>query len=172
MVQCRPFGLAIGCKRMRELTSDPRGFGRCGGSVRTPRRSAGLIAALMLCAFAAGCATRTYYDPRAREEEPLRGAMEAPLRDLSLLRHDPPALLTQAAENPFRLPADADCQALIEEIAALDAILGPDIDTPRDSEDDAFNVCEDRSNFASKLNRFRTSPFHIPFVSQSRASAA
>lgn len=37
---------------------------------------------------------------------------------------------------------------------------------------DAYNVCEDRSNFASKLNRFRTSPFHIPFVSQSYASAA
>lgn len=37
---------------------------------------------------------------------------------------------------------------------------------------DPFNVCEDRSNFASKLNRFRTSPFHIPFVSQSYASAA
>jgi cellulose synthase/poly-beta-1,6-N-acetylglucosamine synthase-like glycosyltransferase len=37
---------------------------------------------------------------------------------------------------------------------------------------DPFNVSEDRSNFASKLNRFRTSPFHIPFVSQSCASAA
>jgi DNA polymerase-3 subunit epsilon len=29
-----------------------------------------------------------------------------------------------------------------------------------------LNVCEDRSNFANKLNRFRTSAFHIPFVSQ------
>lgn len=37
---------------------------------------------------------------------------------------------------------------------------------------DPFNVSEDRSNFASKLNRFRTSGFHIPFVSQSCASAA
>lgn len=141
MVQCKPFGLAIGCKRMSELTSDPRAFGRCGGSTRAPRRSAGLIAVLVLCASVAGCATRTY-NPRARDEEPMRGAMEAPLRDLSLLRDAPPALLTEAAENPFRLPADADCQALIEEITALDAILGPDIDTPRDSEDDAFNATE------------------------------
>lgn len=37
---------------------------------------------------------------------------------------------------------------------------------------DPFNVCEDRRNFASKLNRFRTRTFHIPFVSQSCASAA
>lgn len=37
---------------------------------------------------------------------------------------------------------------------------------------DPYNVSEDRANFASKLNRFRTSAFHIPFVSQSCASAA
>jgi cellulose synthase/poly-beta-1,6-N-acetylglucosamine synthase-like glycosyltransferase len=37
---------------------------------------------------------------------------------------------------------------------------------------DPYNVSEDRSNFASKLKRFRTSAFHIPFVSQSCASAA
>lgn len=37
---------------------------------------------------------------------------------------------------------------------------------------DSFNVSEDRSNFANELNRFRTSAFHIPFVSQSCASAA
>lgn len=115
--------------------------GRSGGLVKTPRRSAGLIAGLVLCAFAAGCATRTY-DPRAREDEALRGAVEEPFRDLSLLRDAPPALLTQAVEDPFRLPADGDCQALMEEIAALDAILGPDIDTPRESEDDSFNATE------------------------------
>lgn len=37
---------------------------------------------------------------------------------------------------------------------------------------DTYNVSEVRSNFASKLNGFRTSAFHIPFVSQSYASAA
>lgn len=37
---------------------------------------------------------------------------------------------------------------------------------------DAYNVSDDRANFANKLNRFRTSSFHIPFVSQSCASAA
>ncbi|MGE3839481.1 MAG: hypothetical protein AB7G40_16425 [Hyphomonadaceae bacterium] len=35
-----------------------------------------------------------------------------------------------------------------------------------------FNVCEDRANFTNKLNRFRTCAFHIPFASQSCASAA
>lgn len=37
---------------------------------------------------------------------------------------------------------------------------------------DPYNVSEDRAIFASKLNRFRTRAFHIPFVSQSCASAA
>jgi len=37
---------------------------------------------------------------------------------------------------------------------------------------DPFNVSDDRANFANKLKRFRTSAFHIPFVSQSCASAA
>jgi len=37
---------------------------------------------------------------------------------------------------------------------------------------DPYNVYEDRSNFANKLNRFRTSAFRIPFASQSCASAA
>jgi len=37
---------------------------------------------------------------------------------------------------------------------------------------DPYNVCEDRAIFANKLNCFRTSAFHIPFVSQSCASAA
>ncbi|MGD9967832.1 MAG: glycosyltransferase [Hyphomonadaceae bacterium] len=36
---------------------------------------------------------------------------------------------------------------------------------------DPFKQSEDRANFANKLNRFRTSAFHIPFVSQSCASA-
>jgi cellulose synthase/poly-beta-1,6-N-acetylglucosamine synthase-like glycosyltransferase len=37
---------------------------------------------------------------------------------------------------------------------------------------DSYNVSEDRAIFASKLNRFRRRAFHIPFVSQSSASAA
>ncbi|MEZ5995423.1 MAG: glycosyltransferase [Hyphomonadaceae bacterium] len=37
---------------------------------------------------------------------------------------------------------------------------------------DPFNVSEDRANFASKLNRFRTRASHVPFVSHSCASAA
>ncbi|MGD9981143.1 MAG: glycosyltransferase [Hyphomonadaceae bacterium] len=36
---------------------------------------------------------------------------------------------------------------------------------------DPYKQSEDRANFANKLNRFRTSAFHIPFVSQSCASA-
>lgn len=37
---------------------------------------------------------------------------------------------------------------------------------------DPFNVSEDHANFANKLNRFRKSASHIPFVSHSCASAA
>lgn len=32
---------------------------------------------------------------------------------------------------------------------------------------DPYNVCEDRPNFPSKHNHFRTMPFHVPFLSHS-----
>jgi hypothetical protein len=99
-----------------------------------------LIASLILCGLIAGCATRTY--DRARDEANLRGAVEEPLRDLSVLRDAPPPLLAEAAADPFRLSADADCEALTEEITALDRILGSDVDVPRDPADETFSATE------------------------------
>lgn len=103
--------------------------------------TSGLIASLIiLCGLISGCATRTY--DRARDEGNFRGAVEEPLRDLSVLREAPPALLADAAAAPFRLSADVDCGALMEEIAALDGVLGPDIDVARDEEDESFSATE------------------------------
>lgn len=95
--------------------------------------------ALCLSALVSACATQTY--DRARAEAPLRSAVEKPLYDLSLMRDEPPPLLAQALEHPFRLVDGADCAALLEEIAALDDILGPDIDRERE-EDDAFDAAQ------------------------------
>lgn len=98
------------------------------------------ITTIVLCGCMAGCATRA--SVAGRDEETVRGAMEEPLRDLSVWREAPPALLTEAADDPFSLPAEPDCQALAEEIVALNAILGPDIDAPRNAGDDGFSATE------------------------------
>jgi hypothetical protein len=104
-------------------------------------RSTSLIVSLIILSGAtSGCATRTYN--RARDEANFRGAVEEPLRDLSVLRDAPPALLAEVAAAPFRLSADVDCRALMEEIAALDGILGPDIDVAHDPNDETFSATE------------------------------
>ena len=56
-------------------------------------------------------------------------ALTAPLRDLNLVRKKTPEALLTAAQGPYRLPEAVTCEALSAEIAQLDAVLGPDIDT-------------------------------------------
>lgn len=103
-------------------------------------KPSGLLCSLVLCASLAACATRAY--DRTRTQRPFSGAVEEPLRDLSLLRDAPPPILTAAAEAPFSLAPDATCEAVLQDIAALDAILGPDVDTTQDPEGGAINGTE------------------------------
>jgi hypothetical protein len=42
-----------------------------------------------------------------------------------------PAVLLAASEDPYKLPGDAECPALEDEIRRLDLALGPDADMPR-----------------------------------------
>ncbi len=51
-----------------------------------------------------------------------------PLNDLNLLQNRIPAVLTASQRAPYALPADSSCAALQDELLALDAALGPDID--------------------------------------------
>jgi hypothetical protein len=65
------------------------------------------------------------------------GSFSQPLRDLSIVRDEPPDVLRHAAAAPYALPGtlsagDSDCAMLGSEIASLDAALGPDVDVPND----------------------------------------
>lgn len=50
-----------------------------------------------------------------------------PLNDLNVMQDDIPANLLSVEKNPYAVPGD--CAAIASEIAGLDAVLGPDLDT-------------------------------------------
>ncbi len=54
------------------------------------------------------------------------GVIDRPLRDVGAVREDIPDILKAAAEDPYALEGAADCGVLAEELAQLDAALGPD----------------------------------------------
>lgn len=67
----------------------------------------------------------------------ITGAMQAPLRDVNIVRTKIPRVLLEAMDDPYRRPAQADCRALIALVTPLDTALGEDIDRnpPSDGED-------------------------------------
>ena len=95
-----------------------------------------------LCLAVSACATTTYAG-RSPDEDRLGNAMQQPLRDLSWMREDPPEILKQAVIDPYRLAAPPRCEDILSEIAALDALLGPDVD--------AYELDEDSSPDAGGL---------------------
>ncbi|PRC92603.1 hypothetical protein [Solimicrobium silvestre] len=56
-------------------------------------------------------------------------AVVSPLTDLNLMPTNIPAVITQALNNPYQLPVNINCEALSEQVQALNAALGPDLDT-------------------------------------------
>ncbi|HEX3700383.1 MAG TPA: hypothetical protein VHV27_06890 [Phenylobacterium sp.] len=50
---------------------------------------------------------------------------------LGLLGPGVPDVLKAARANPYALPAGADCPYLLQQVAALDVVLGPDLDSPQ-----------------------------------------
>ncbi len=57
-------------------------------------------------------------------------AVTTPLSDLNLVRADIPTVLVAAQKAPYTPPVDRSCVALTNDVRALDAVLGPDLDTP------------------------------------------
>jgi hypothetical protein len=55
-------------------------------------------------------------------------AAVTPLGDLNVIRADIPAILEQARKEPYVLPGDQGCDALLAQINELDEALGPDLD--------------------------------------------
>lgn len=80
------------------------------------------------------CASTTYTD-RSSEDRRVSGAFQQPFRDVSWMRENPPDILIRAVEAPYALEPDAECGPLLEEITALDAVLGPDLDAENPPEE-------------------------------------
>ncbi len=70
------------------------------------------------------------------------GAAMTPLKDLNLAREDIPALLLEI-KNPYAVNKDASCDDIKAQIGALDEVLGPDWDIPKDG-----NVDEDEETLS------------------------
>lgn len=80
-----------------------------------------------------GCAATTY--AHRTGEHRVGDAIGEPFRDTGWTRENPPELLIRAAEAPYALPGDAECSTILSEISALDLVLGPDLDSVEESED-------------------------------------
>lgn len=61
--------------------------------------------------------------------DPITGAVKQPFRDLNLIREQSPEALMKAADEPYAKPQGGTCKAVNEELVALDAALGPDLDS-------------------------------------------
>lgn len=57
-------------------------------------------------------------------------AVTTPFSDLNLVRAQIPPVLAAAQKGPYALPTERSCAALASEVQSLDAVLGPDLDTP------------------------------------------
>jgi hypothetical protein len=79
-----------------------------------------LLMPLLVAGLLTGCAAaRTTGD-----------VAKAPLNDLNLVQADIPPVLLEARKAPYAVPADPLCDTAAAGIAALDAVLGPDLDAP------------------------------------------
>lgn len=65
-------------------------------------------------------------------------AVTSPLKDLNLVKTAIPDALRGAQKNPYAISADTSCAALAKEIAALNEVLGADLDTPTSDKDDSL----------------------------------
>ena len=84
------------------------------------------VASLGLCA----CATQAKppsLTSASAEPKSIGAAVTQPIRDLGLQREKTPEILLKAAAAPYA-PPPAECEALKAEIAALDEVLGHDVD--------------------------------------------
>lgn len=77
---------------------------------------------LFLLTLLVGCATT--------DQSKVAQAVTAPLNDLNLVNAPIPESLARAQKGPYAVPEEPGCSALLAEVGALDADLGPDLDTP------------------------------------------
>lgn len=105
-----------------------------------------LAAALLL----GGCASTAERPRLARAESTVAEAASQPLKDLSLVREAPAAVLEAALADPYRAPEPRTCTGVAEEIVALQGALGPDFDEPGYQESQKRDVAQELASGAVK----------------------
>lgn len=91
-----------------------------------PRPAPALLAVAAIAAAAlTGCATSS----ADKAGQAVGQAATTPLQDLNVVRADIPPVLVAAQKSPYALPAERACSALADDVRALDAVLGADLDT-------------------------------------------
>ena len=74
---------------------------------------------------------------REANQENVRGAVSAPLRDVNVVRTKIPPILLEAMADPYARPPDpAGCQELTDMLRPVEEALGPDLDAEAPDEDD------------------------------------
>jgi hypothetical protein len=108
-------------------------------------RSMRALAVVAVCGVAllgAGCANAPPRDgaaesqeaPEAPDPEAMGRLGRTPLADFNLGDDDIPDVLLRAVADTYALPVPLDCETLGTEIAALNAVLGPDLDVLKAAE--------------------------------------
>lgn len=91
-----------------------------------------VVVSLLACV---GACTTTVSPAETSKEGKVVGVVRKPFQDLGIVRTDAPQVLKQAALDLYRAPGDGGCAAIMEDVARLDAVLGPDVDEQVDAGD-------------------------------------
>ncbi|KEO91618.1 hypothetical protein EH31_02810 [Erythrobacter longus] len=67
-----------------------------------------------------------------QDDPDMADVARTPLEDFNIDSEDVPEILLTAAENPYDDTGITNCNAVVQEIAALDNVLGPDFDIPQE----------------------------------------
>ena len=110
-------------------------FTRIRRAAKSNAVACGVSAAILAVS---GCATTTYAH-RAGDDR-VGGAFQQPFKDVSWMREDPPEVLKHAVTSPYALETTRECSAILNEISALDLVLGPDLDTPAQKKKATFGL--------------------------------
>jgi hypothetical protein len=85
------------------------------------------LVVVSLFAYVGAC-TSTVSPAATSKEGKVVGVVRKPFQDLGIIRPDAPQVLKQAALDLYTPPGDGGCVAIMEQVARLGAVLGPDLD--------------------------------------------
>src|ERR1700761_9509667 len=81
--------------------------------------------------LAGACASKPMQTAEQTTRQGVNEAAHAPFEDFNLVRSKIPAVLLEAASDPYARPQPVTCDALSAELVRLADALGPDFDAPK-----------------------------------------